>query len=332
VRLFTFGIGYDVNTDLLDTLGSLLGGRSSYVQPQARIDEAIETFYAQISTPVLANIALDFGSDAGVEELFPYPLPDLFAGEQLVAVGRYQEGGPLTVELSGNVNGAARLYVYPDRSLVTAGGEPFVAKLWATRRIGALLDQVRRDGPAQELIDEIVDLSLRYGIVTPYTSYLVLEPGELAPAQVTEGGSAPDGALDGAFAPRPLYADAEKAVAAAAAEASAAAPSGAAAVQASVVRGELQTATRVVQDEAVRYAGGRSFQRQGQATGPDGLPVALWVDTLFRDEMQVTDIAFGSDEYFALLDTPGMAAYLAVGPELVVVTGPASAVRITALP
>ncbi len=146
MRLFPFGIGYDVNTDLLDTLGSLLGGRSSYVQPDERIDEAVGSFYAQISTPVLANIALDFGERAGVKEMFPYPLPDLFAGEQLVAVGRYEEGGAVDVELKGDVNGTERLYVYPDRELVSSGGEPFVAKLWATRRIGELLSQVRRSG------------------------------------------------------------------------------------------------------------------------------------------------------------------------------------------
>ena len=143
------------------------------------------------------NIALDFGDSAGVKEIFPYPLPDLFAGEQLVAVGRYEEGGKVDVELKGDVNGKERLYVYPSRDLVSSGGEPFVAKLWATRRIGELLSQVRRTGAEQELIDEIVDLSLRYGIVTPYTSYLVLEPGDYVPQPVTAGvmgGSAPPAA------------------------------------------------------------------------------------------------------------------------------------------
>jgi Ca-activated chloride channel family protein len=326
VRLFPFGIGYDVNTDLLDTLGSLLGGRSSYVQPEERIDEAVGAFYSQISTPVLANIALDFGTAVGVKEMFPYPLPDLFAGEQLVAVGRYMEGGAVDVELKGDVNGAERLFVYPERKLVTSGGEPFVAKLWATRRIGDLISQVRRSGPEQELIDEIVDLSLRYGIVTPYTSYLVLEPGDFAPAPLAaDGGSVP------AAAPRDIQLDAQKGVAAAAAEAAAAAPSGAAAVQASVERSTLQSATTVTQDEALRYAGGRTFQRQERVVSADGRPADLWVDTTYRDEMDVTTIEFGSDEYFALLDQPGMAEWLAVGPELVVVTGNNTAVRIRTL-
>jgi Ca-activated chloride channel homolog len=326
IRFFPFGIGYDVNTDLLDTLGNLLGGRSNYVQPDERIDEAVGTFYAQISTPVLANIALDFGDTAGVTELFPYPLPDLFAGEQLVAVGRYREGGAVDVELEGDVNGATRLYVYPERSLVTSGGEPFVARLWATRRIGALIEQVRRSGPQQELIDEIVDLSLRYGIVTPYTSYLVLEPGELAPQPLAADGSNAD-----LYAPRAIASDAQKGVAAAAAEAAAAAPSGAAAVQASVERSALQSATTVTQEEAVRYVAGRSFQRQGSVVGADGQPVDFWVDTAFRESMEVTAIRFGSDAYFALLDRPGIAEWLAIGPEIVIVTSDNSALRITTL-
>ncbi len=330
VRLFPFGIGYDVNTDLLDTLGSLLGGRSSYVPPDARIDEAVGSFYAQISTPVLANIALDFGETAGVKEMFPYPLPDLFAGEQFVAVGRYKEGGTVDVELKGDINGTERLYVYPDRKLVSSGGEPFVAKLWATRRIGELLSQVRRSGAEQELVDEIVELSLRYGIVTPYTSYLVLEPQDYVPQPVTADGGSGGGSVPLA-APRDIALDAAKGVAVAAAEAAAAAPSGAAAVQASVARSALESATTVPQDEAVRYAGGRTFQRQVNAVDAKGQPIELWVDTAYREGMDVTEIPFGSDAYFALLDQPGMAEWLAVGPYVVVVTGDNTAVRITAV-
>jgi Ca-activated chloride channel family protein len=324
IRLFPFGIGYDVNTDLLDTLGSLLGGRTSYVQPEERIDEAVGEFYATISTPVLANIVLDFGPEVAVEGMFPYPLPDLFAGEQLVVVGRYAEGGPVAVTLRGEVNGEERLYVYEGRELAARGGEPFVARLWATRRIGALLDQVRRTGPDAELIDEIAELSLRYGIVTPYTSYLVLEPGEFAPAPLAEGSAAQ------AYAPRDIAADAHKGVAVAAAEAATAAPVGAAAVQGSEVRAQLQTANTVPQAEAVRFVAGRSFQRQGVVAGAEGQSVEFWVDTGFRADMAVTTVEFGSDAYFALLDeAESMAAWLAISPAIVIVTGDATAIRVT---
>jgi Ca-activated chloride channel family protein len=324
VRLFPFGIGYDVNADLLDTLGSSLGGRSAYVRPEERIDEAVGSFYAQISTPVLASIALDLGEEAGVDQLFPYPLPDLFAGEQLVVVGRYAAGGVIEVQLTGEVNGAERLYVYPKRELVSSGGEPFVAKLWATRRIGALLDQVRRGGPQQELVDEIVDLSLRYGIVTPYTSYLVLEPGviEGAPGFDTTAGAALPQA-------RSILGDAEKGVAVAAAEAVAAAPTGAAAVEASIALNALQGVETVVQEDAVRYAAGRTFQRQGQVMDATGRTLDLWVDTTYREDMALETVLFGSDAYFALLDQPDMAEWLALSPEIVIVTGENTALRVT---
>ena len=191
VRLFTFGVGYDVNTDLLDVLSQELGGRASYVEPDERVDEVVGDFYSQISTPVLTDVEVELG-DAQVDEMFPYPLPDLFAGDQLVVAGRYRDGGTVDVELRGSVNGEERLFVYPDQELTDAGGDSFVARLWATRKIGALLDEVRRSGPNDELIDAITDLSLAYGIVTPYTSFLVLEPGLEEPIAVP--GGAPDGA------------------------------------------------------------------------------------------------------------------------------------------
>ncbi|MBK8050426.1 MAG: VWA domain-containing protein [Anaerolineales bacterium] len=125
VRLFTFGIGYDVNTDLLDILSQDLGGRASYVAPEEKIDEAVSAFYTQVSTPVLTGVSLAFGDDVLVEDLYPYPLPDLFAGEQLVVAGRYRDGGPAEVTLTGAVNGRESTFVYSDRELVTA-----VANRW----------------------------------------------------------------------------------------------------------------------------------------------------------------------------------------------------------
>lgn len=232
--------------------------------------------------------------------------------------------------MRGEVNGEERLYVYPQRALVDRGGDSFVARLWAVRRIGVLQDEVRRNGPQQELVDEIVALSLRYGIVTPYTSYLVVEPD--APAHTLAGAPLASGAGAGMeMQARSIIRDAEKGVAVAAAEAAAAAPSGVAAVEASIAAGSLQSATRVVQAEAaVRYAGGRTFQRQAQAAAADGRMIDLWVDTGYREEMELTVVPFGSDAYFALLDEPGMAERLALGVEIVIVTAEETAIRVTA--
>lgn len=319
-RLFTFGVGYDVNTDLLDTLAAELRGLSQYVTPDQPLDEAVSAFYAKVSMPVLSDIAIDFGAATVVEDIYPYPLPDLFAGEQLVAVGRYREGGAVEVTLTGQVNGAERVAVYPQQELAESGGEPFVARLWATRKIGHLLAEIRRNGPDPELIEAITDLSLRYGVVTPYTSYLVLEPTS-AP---TAGGEV---ILPGVQAMRDeLVARGAEA----AAEMAAAPAAGEAAVTASQARIALQQAQIASADSGeLRYVAGRTFMLRSYLPGADGPTRALWVDTTFDETMALTTVEFGSDAYFALLDDPTLAQWLAISSELIVVTGEDTALRVT---
>ncbi len=309
VQLFSFGVGYDVDTVLLDTISQENRGASAYVQPNQAIDEAVSTFYQKISTPVLSGLTLDMGQ-AQVEDLYPYPLPDLFAGSQLVLAGRYRSGGPVPVTLRGLVNGEEKVYTFEDLSLRSDGGEPFIARLWATRKIGHLLNQVRLAGPSQELIDEIVRLSTTYGIATPYTSFFVPEPA--GPIPVAGAGPMPT------MAPAPqAVIDMDKQVGAAAYEALAAAPSapasGAAAVQNSQAREALRSADVAAAGEAasgLRTALDKAFAYQA----------GLWVDTAYRTDQPQRALAFGGDEYFALLaEHPEWAGYLAVSPNLIVV-------------
>ena len=328
MRLFPFGIGYDVNTILLDTLAKQMGGRSSYVTPDERIDEAVSAFYGNISTPVLAHVTVEIRGAGVVDDLYPYPLPDLFAGEQMVVAGRYRQGGPVEVIVRGEVNGVAREFRYDDLGLRERGGEPFVARLWASRKIGALMEQVRREGPSPEVVQAIVDLSLQYGIVTPYTAYLVEEPMATAPDATRRarrsrlrrvsgrGGAAPAGAY--------AYAEEE-------AERQAAMPaSGEAAVAASKTQNDMQTASTVSETTQARYVGGKTFVQQGWTTTADGSTVPFWADVDYRSDMPLRWVVFGSDEYFALAADPDVAQWLALGPEIVFVDGQgAGAVRVT---
>jgi hypothetical protein len=167
-------VGDDVDPNLLDALAENHRGLTTYVRPFQAIDEAVSGFYAKISAPVLTDVALDFGGVI-VEQLYPATLPDLFAGTQLALVGRYREGGPATITLSGEVNGRSQTFRYTDNQFQTAGGEAFIPRLWATRAIGHLLREIRLHGDNPELIQSIVNLSIRYGIITPYTSYLIEE-------------------------------------------------------------------------------------------------------------------------------------------------------------
>ena len=333
IRLFTFGVGYDVDTHLLDTLSSELGGRSSYVKPDERIDETIGDFYEQISTPVLSDVAIDLPGIL-TDDTYPFPLPDLFAGEQLALVGRYRQGGDTEVKLSGFVNDQKRSFTYPNQQLVEAGGEPHVARLWATRKIGALLDQIRRQGADQELIDAIVDLSKTYGIVTPYTSYLVLEPDMQAP--IVRGTVVPllEGQAMSMEAPTAAESSANvvvKEVQVTVVVEKAMEVSGQAAVGDSEARSALRQAERAQEHKGVRYVDGKTFTFQQHVTTPDGRTEELWVDNSYQETIRPHVILFGSDEYFELAERSNAAQWLAVSPELVLVIEE-TAYRITTNP
>lgn len=174
VRLFTFGVGYDVNTVLLDTISQNQRGASAYVVPGQSIEEEVTGFYAKIGTPLLSDVHL--AADGVVlEDMYPYSLPDLFAGDQLLVVGRYREGGSAEIRLQGMINGKARSFSYPSVRFNDQNGQSFLPRLWATRKIGYMLKEIRLRGENQELVDSVVALSVRYGIMTPYTSFLIDE-------------------------------------------------------------------------------------------------------------------------------------------------------------
>ncbi|MBI1297764.1 VWA domain-containing protein [bacterium] len=329
LRLFTFGVGYDVNTDLLDEVSRVLGGRSSYVRPEEAIDEAVGDFYASISTPVLSNVSIDVDG-AQINDTYPFPLPDLFAGDQLVWAGRYRGGGPVKVTLRGEVNGEERTFVYDDLVLAERGGESSVARLWATRKIGALLSEARRSGANQEIIDAIVDLSLTYGIVTPYTSYLVLEPGvQTTTSSATASTEARNTMQDApAAGPVSMAAAAEAGVAAAVEESAAAEASGSVAVAQSQQRSMLETAETASTAQGVRFVAGKSFVQQGWTTTAQGETVPFWVDTRYDENLPERTLVFGSDAYFTAAADPEMAQWLSLSPEMTLVIN-GEAVRVT---
>ncbi len=181
-RVFTFGVGTDVDTRLLDQLAEASRGASQYVGDRDDIERAVSSFYARVAQPVMTGLTLRTEGDIRLLQSYPQALPDLFHGDQLVVVGRYRGAGEGRVIVSGTVGGESRelasRVVFPAKGPGPAdaeSGNPFVPRLWATRRVGYLLDEIRQHGENAELRDEIVQLARRHGIVTPYTSYLILE-------------------------------------------------------------------------------------------------------------------------------------------------------------
>ena len=174
-RVFCFGIGTDVNTHLLDKITEETRAVSQYVLPEEDLEVKVSNFFSKIKEPVLANPTLKFTGDVRVTKLYPSPLPDLFRGDQLVLVGRFSGRGDSAVVLEGTVNGAQRKFTYEVCFPREADDHEFIPRLWATRRVGYLLDEIRLHGENSELKDEVTELARKYGIVTPYTAYLIVE-------------------------------------------------------------------------------------------------------------------------------------------------------------
>lgn len=329
-RIFAFGVGYDVNSRLLDRLVRGNYGQSEYVKPNEDIEDHVSRLYNRIEAPVLTDVKIAFDFDelkteAGqpINRVYPAGSFDLFAGEQLVVVGRYKKGGQAKVTVSGSVGGQEQKFRFPAELDGKSKDETnaFIERLWAMRRVGEILDELDLKGKNQELIQELVDLARRHGILTPYTSFFADEnarPEDLARAadraetrlyglQLAEG--------QAGFAQRALKGDLQRALQAAPAPAAPAAEAADALSGAAPALGAIPGAAgrgggRGLVDEAkrardeleaaqqtVRQIGNRTFYlRQGQ-----------WVDSRVPDDQQTKArrIKQFSDEYFALVRRHG---------------------------
>ncbi len=309
-RIFTFGVGNDVNTHLLDRVSGENGGFSEYVRPGEDLEVKVSSFYTKIATPVLANLDLNYGG-AEVYDVYPKRLPDLFAGSQVLLFGRYRRAGRYTLTLKGSVGGQTRTFTYPADLVGENKGADFIPRLWATRKVGTLLDEIRLHGHNQELVDEVVRLGMEYGIVTPYTSSLVeeeLRPGVLrnrtdvlrdeaaampappAAAGGMPGGPAAGGGMGGGFR---------------------GAKSGESAVAAAQAARARKDAERPQEHtDSVRYVEGKTFR----------LVNGAWTDTEYKPEMKKREVRYASDDFFALVkDAPKLAKYFALGERVIVV-------------
>ncbi len=172
-RMHVFGVGYDVNTHLLDQLAGGNGGSVTYVQPGENLEVVLSGFYKRIAYPVLTDLTIEFDGIT-VRDIYPQHLPDLFESSTLLLTGRYQssEKGIAVITVHGNANGERHTYTY-EVKLADKEDNVFVPGLWATRRIGHLLDVIRVEGESASLVEEVRELGLSYGLVTPYTTFII---------------------------------------------------------------------------------------------------------------------------------------------------------------
>ena len=201
-RIFTFGVGLDVNAPLLEKLAELSRAKAEFVLPDEDVEVKVGKVFSRLAGPVLAEPRLQILDADGkpalgrVRDLLPAALPDLFEGDQLVLLGQYigQEG--ITFELTGRHLGDVRTSRFSLDPAKADRLHGFVPRLWASRKIAELIDLIRQmgadgsrsadDPKVKELTEEIVRLSTKFGILTEYTAFLAREGTDLHnPIQVT---------------------------------------------------------------------------------------------------------------------------------------------------
>ncbi len=325
-RVFSFGVGYDVNSRLLDKLARTCYGQSDYVRPDEDIEEYVSRLYNRIGAPVLTELSIKVDVEGikpedgnAVNRLYPRDAYDLFAGDQLVVVGRYKKPGDGKVTITGKVDGKQHKFDFPADLVKESRDESFafVEKVWATRRVGEIIDEIDLRGKNQELVDELIKLSTRHGIITPYTSFLADENSNLR--ELAANRRQADVALErlaeaggrGGFEQRRLKSSLQRAANAPAA----AAPFG----NANAVPADaFGLAEDEAKEEAAKIAqnvwniGGKTFfLRDGK-----------WVDSTLTEEQEknVQKIARYGKDYFDLVSKrKDVAKYLATDREMIIV-------------
>jgi Ca-activated chloride channel family protein len=286
-RIFSFGVGFDVNTHLLDQLSGQSRGVSEYVKPGEDIEVSVSSFYTKVKNPVLSDLQLTF-SNVVVKETYPRQLPDLFSGSQLIVFGRYSGGGGSLITLKGSDGEKMESFSYEVNFPEEEGRNDFIPRLWASRKIGYLLDEVRLHGENKELVDEIIALSLKYGIMTPYTSFLV---------DADKSGGEP---LRREETRNQLF-DMLGAL-------SFKASTGSAAVNSA-------ESVRQLKDSGIDKSGSAKVKSVGSKVFY--LNDGVWVDNDFSSGMKATDVVYGSNSYFSMLkDRPDIGKYLSLGSKV----------------
>lgn len=303
-RVFVLGVGTAVNTNLLDALAEETKGFPEYILPDEDIEIKISNFYGKVSAPVLTDLGLQ-AREVKLSDVYPRPLPDLFKGSELIALGRYEGKGTTDFVLKGRRAGKPVSFSASVNLASEATSYDFIPRLWAQRKVAYLITQIRRVGKNKELIDEVAKLAKRYGIITPYTSYLIIEDEkqvarrgarrllepELASAPALEQKRAFDRAMKatGAGAVRAAREIKEKRI--------------------SIVVSQPK-AGRALPTQKVKYIGEKTFYFNGRA----------WVDSVYQTaKLPEVKVSYISDEYFELLSKePELGKYLSLGENVIV--------------
>ncbi|MFN8669148.1 MAG: VIT domain-containing protein [Gemmatimonadaceae bacterium] len=327
-RLFSVGVSADVNANLIEQLAVEGHGTAHFVRDSESVERAVGLLARRLSTPVLTNVKLR-ADGVRLTQVLPAGDLDVFAGQDLVILARYEGDGNATLRLEGeSVDGPVSWSTrasFPKRTR----DNPFVARLWASQRVGWLAAEKRKRGGTSEMDAEIKSLGERYGIPTEFSSYLVVEPGMTV--ATAAGGAAAGVRRDAPASPVVLGSDIARRTRAA--DAVAPAAQSAPAMASNEVRFEAARKS-AAQREAKSLGEMDALEREGGATMRQvgsrrfALVNGVWTDAAYTGGMRTVTVRPFSSAYFALVQRLGdLAGPFALG-DRVVVAGRKVAVRL----
>ena len=304
-RIFTFGVGADLNVALLERLALEGRGTAHFVRPDESVERAVSIVASRLTNPVATDLRVRV-EGARLSKMHPAGPYDLFAGQDLVVLARYEGSGTILVRFEGeSANGRVSWTTeaeLPERDRDNA----FVARLWATQRVGYLSAERRRSGASPEIDDEIRTLGEKYGIPTELTSYLVLEPGQQVAVRRGAAGNLTAPASPGvALEQRRQRFEEAKA--------------------ASAYRGVQSIAEADAAAPAANAAGTTSRRVD---TRTFALRDSVWTDVRFTEGTRIVTVKAYSEAYFALVrELPDLGPAFALG-DRVLVRGTTVAVKV----
>jgi Ca-activated chloride channel family protein len=305
-RLFTFGVGADLNVSLIEQLALEGRGTASFVRPEESVERAVGIVASRLTSPLVTDVRIR-ADGVRLRKMHPSGSVDIFAGEDLVILARYDGSGNAVIRFEGQttngpVSWASRVN-FPERSREN----PFVARLWATQRVGYLSAEKRKHGGSQEINDEIRDLGERFGIPTEFSSYLVVEPGMLR------------GRVGGVNQLQSVVTGA---------------PTAPAAVQFEAAKSAAAQRAATSLSDADAASGYASVGRSDNVTKAGNVTFVLrdsvWTDVRYKKSGTVLQVKPFSDAYFKLIEMiPELREPFSVG-ERVIVAGRSMAIELTA--
>lgn len=175
VRLYTIGLGLS-KYSLLEKLAQDGNGFYTQIDDGDSIGIVIADHMKRISMPVIKLPVMSYGGLA-TKEVLPRDLPNVSVGDRTMQFGRYTSGGLFPVTLTGTLHDSpfslTKDVLFGDPTTNNRA----VARLWARAKVDALLGEIMLVGERKELVDAIIDLSLRFNILTKYTA-LYADPAD----------------------------------------------------------------------------------------------------------------------------------------------------------